>query len=138
MSLCCRFWQDQFLAGYNKYLAADDEPTIGIDYDGRLFQMVGSAPGCGMNCWGMNTTTGYLQVTCNFRKAHRFCLEAACVTSPSLQPQACAGRLLILHETSHYCVLARSRLWHERSAMWIQFRRPVGMMCVSLHQTVSR
>ena len=58
---CCRFWTDQFLAGYNS-LPGSNEPTIGIDYDGRLFQVLGDGPNCGWNCWGMDTTTGFIQV----------------------------------------------------------------------------
>ncbi len=40
------------------------DPTIGIDYEGRVFQILGGKPGTpfGIGCWGTNTTTGYVQV----------------------------------------------------------------------------
>ena len=46
---------------------------MGIDYDGRLFQVLrggGDQPECGKGCWGVNTTTGYVQVI-----AARSCLS---------------------------------------------------------------
>ena len=57
----CRFWADQFLAGYNGY-SGSDEPSIGLDYDGRIFQSLHLNRECGRGCWGMNTTTGLFQV----------------------------------------------------------------------------
>ena len=57
-----RFWQDHFLAGYYSYGESSD-PTIGIDYAGRIFQILGGKVGTlfGYGCWGTNTTTGYVQ-----------------------------------------------------------------------------
>ena len=64
-----RFWQDQFLAGYHTHDTGGDDPTIGIDYEGRVFQILGGLPGtpAGIGCWGTNTTTGYVQVNPNPR-----------------------------------------------------------------------
>ena len=57
----CRFWRNQFLAVYNSF-PGSDEPSIGINYDGRLFQVLGPDNRCGGGCWGMKTTIGYIQV----------------------------------------------------------------------------
>ena len=58
-----RFWQDQFLARQYSH-DGGGEPTVGIDYDGRVFQVLGGQPGTpfGIGCWGTNTSTGYVQV----------------------------------------------------------------------------
>ena len=59
-----RVWQDHFLAGHYSHDDSSDDPTVGIDYEGRIFQILGGKPGTpfGFGCWGTNTTTGYVQV----------------------------------------------------------------------------
>ena len=89
--LCRRFWQDQFLAGYNKF-PGGDEPTIGIDYNGRLFQVLGNDQRCGYGCWGMNTSTGFIEVmVANSRRHSGVHPNAAMACCCDLKPSPGSG-----------------------------------------------
>mmetsp|Transcript_18874 Transcript_18874/g.57041 ORF Transcript_18874/g.57041 Transcript_18874/m.57041 type:complete len:204 (+) Transcript_18874:1174-1785(+) len=53
-----RFWTDIFLSQVHKTGAyRGDEPTVGLDYDGKVFQMFRAVPVSDKGCWSMDLKT---------------------------------------------------------------------------------
>lgn len=91
-----RFWTDIFLQQVHKTGAyRGDEPTIGLDYDGKVFQMFRAAPVSDKGCWTMD-------------------LKTKAVTAATKCPKLYDDEACILHGPG----LSKKTFWFEMLPRW--------------------